>query len=377
MNYKLSLLWMLLALSLASCRDSRMGADTLQGDTLRLKYARNIVIVKHQGYTTVSMKNPWKTGKTLHRYVLVPSDAQLPANLPEGSVLRTPLRRAAVFTTVHCALIDMLGCRQAIGGVADLKYIKLPWIHQAVKAGRMADFGDGMSPVIEKIIDAKPDAIFLSPFENSGGYGKVEEINVPILECAEYMEASPLARAEWMKFFGMLLGQEQRADSLFAVVDSSYHALKQMAAKASRKPTVLMDKQTGSVWYVPGGRSTIGQMITDANANYPWAADTHGGSLSLPFETVLEKAGESDLWLFRYSADHPLRTHELLAEQHGYDQLRPVKEGQLWGCNVELSMFYEETPFRPDWLLGDFILMLHPDIQGLAPLRYYHKVAEN
>ena len=102
-------------LLLASCRDSRTAVSLSQGDTLQLKYAKNITIVRHDGYTTVSMANPWKPGKTLHRYVLVPREGELPEQMPEGSVLRVPLQRSAVFTTVHCALIEMLGCEESVG----------------------------------------------------------------------------------------------------------------------------------------------------------------------------------------------------------------------------------------------------------------------
>lgn len=298
-----------------------------------------------------------------------------------------------MFTTVHCAMLMSFGCEQSIAGVADLKYIKIPWIHEQVKAGRITDVGEGMSPVVEKIIDQRPDALFLSPFENSGGYGRLEEIGIPIIECAEYMEPSPLARAEWLRFYGMLFGCEQKADSLFAVVDSSYNALKKMfrvlsegseglASKSAvnskpstvNKKTVLLDKVTGSVWYVPGGRSTIGQMIQDAGGNYPWAGDDHSGSVSLPFEAVLEKAGEADVWLFRYSSDHDITPDELLSEHHGYNQFKAFRSGEMYGCDVERSLFYEESPFRPDWLLGDYIHILHPDTPNLPPLRYYKKV---
>ena len=371
-KYCIALLALLLALT--SCRDNRMAVRQQQGDTLQLKYAKNITLVRHDGYTTALLVNPWKPDKVLHRYILVPREGELPQPLPEGTVLRTPLSRSAVFTTVHCALIEMLGKQESVAGVADLKYIKLPWIQEGVKAGRITDFGEGMSPVIEKIIDTKPDAIFLSPFENSGGYGKVEEIDVPIVECAEYMEPTPLGRAEWMKFYGLLFGCEQRADSLFAVVDSSYHALRQLAQTSAVRPSILMDKLTGSVWYVPGGRSTIGQMMADAGADYPWADDEHSGSLSLSFETVLEKAGHCPLWLLRYSSNHDLTLRELQAEHHGYPQLMAFAHGGVYACNVELSRFYEETPFRPDWLLNDFIVILHPELQGLHPARYYFKV---
>ena len=364
-----------LAVLVLSCGGRQTSATQGGGDTVAFKYATHISIVKYDGYTVASLKNPWKEGMTLHRYVLVPADKEVPYHLPSGTVVRTPLKQAVMFTTVHCAMLMEFGKQECISGVADLKYIKIPWIQEQVAKGRITDVGDGMSPVIEKIIDEHPDALFLSPFENSGGYGKLEDINIPIIECADYMESSPLARAEWLRFYGMLFGCEQRADSIFQDVDKSYHELKAQAAKARTKPTVLVDKVTGSVWYVPAGRSTIGQMIKDANGLYPWGGDEHSGSISLPFETVLEKAGEADVWLFRYSSDHDITYNELLSEHHGYDQFSAYKEKKVYGCDVERSAFYEESPFHPERLLNDFIQIFHPEIEGLDSLRYYNKVS--
>ena len=376
-----------LSLFTSSCGGRQTTASQEAGDTVVFKYATQLSIVRHKDYTEVVVKNPWKEGKILHSYLLVP-DSIDPQDISHSSLLtphsslstivRIPLRRSVMFTTVHCAMLMSFGCEQSIAGVADLKYIKIPWIHEQVKAGRITDVGEGMSPVVEKIIDQRPDALFLSPFENSGGYGRLEEIGIPIIECAEYMEPSPLARAEWLRFYGMLFGCEARADSLFAVVDSSYNALKSLKCRVDSVefalPKVLLDKVTGSVWYVPGGRSTIGQMIQDAGGNYPWADDDHSGSVSLPFEAVLEKAGEADVWLFRYSSDHDITPDELLSEHHGYEQFKAFRSGEIYGCDVERSLFYEESPFRPDWLLGDYIHILHPDIPNLPPLRYYKKV---
>ena len=412
-------LFILLTGLLVSCGGRQTTASQEAGDTVSLKYATQLSIVRYQDYTEVTVKNPWKEGKILHRYLLVPDSIEpqdIPLTSPHSpltsTIVRTPLRRSVMFTTVHCAMLMSFGCEHSIAGVADLKYIKIPWIQEQVKAGHIMDVGEGMSPMVEKIIDQRPDALFLSPFENSGGYGRLEEIGIPIIECAEYMEPSPLARAEWLRFYGMLFGCEQKADSLFAVVDSSYNALKKMfrvlseesapavasdktertddhtkgseglASKSTvnckpstvNKKTVLLDKVTGSVWYVPGGRSTIGQMIQDAGGNYPWADDDHSGSVSLPFEAVLEKAGEADVWLFRYSSNHDITTDELLSEHHGYNQFKAFRSGEMYGCDVERSLFYEESPFRPDWLLGDYIHILHPDTPNLPPLRYYKKV---
>ena len=368
------LLNLLLLLSLCACGNRHAADNTVGVDSVAFKYARLIHVERHDGYTLARVDNPWKVGKTLHTYVLVPNDAPLPQQLPQGTVVRTPLRRSIIFTSVHAALADQFAAQKQVAGVADSKYIKVPFVMEGCADGTLVDCGDGMNPLVEKIIDAGADAILLSPFENSGGYGRLEDVGIPLIECAEYMEQSPLARAEWMRIYGMLYGKEHEADSLFALVDSSYHALKTLAATSNISRTVLMDKQTGSVWYVPGGRSTIGRMLDDAGARYPFAQDEHSGSLPLPFETVLERSGDADVWLFRYDNQQPITRQQLLAEQPGYSQLRPVHEDELYGCNVATSMFYEESPFRPDLLLQDFIQILHPDLQGLPPLRYYKKL---
>lgn len=359
---------------LAACRGGQTSSVQAVGDTLAFKYATQLTVVRYDGYTVATLKNPWKEGMTLHQYVLVPADvSEIPAHILNGTIIRTPLSRSMIFSTVHCAMLMDFGKQDCIAGVADLKYIKIPWIQQQVQQGKITDVGDGLSPVVEKIIDQRPDALFLSPFENSGGYGKLEDIDIPIVECAEYMESTPLGRAEWLRFYGLLFGCEQKADSLFDAIDKNYNQLKTLVTQKNR-PSVLLDNVTGSVWYVPGGKSTIGQMIQDAGGSYPWAADEHSGSVSLPFENVLEKAGETDVWLFRYSSDHDITYDELRSEHHGYNQFKAFREKNVYGCNVELSPFYEETPFRPDWLLNDFIRILHPELEGLAPLRYYKKL---
>lgn len=238
----------------------------------------------------------------------------------------------------------------------------------------MLDVGSSFSPNIEKIIDILPDALFISPYENTVGYGRLEETGVPIIECADYMEESALGRAEWIKFFGLFLGCEKTADSLFAVIDSSYCALKNLASKLKPSPSMLIDKKTGSVWYVPGGCSTIGTMIYDAGAVYPFADNNSAGSLALPFETVLEKAGAADIWAFRYSGKHSATYGDLLSEFHGYGRLKAYQMRNCFGCNVDNTRFYEETPFRPDYLLADFIQMAHPEIECLGGLRYFRPV---
>ena len=363
-----SIFLLFLSILIVSCTGShRRGTE--QGDTLKLKYAEHLNLVKYDGYTVATLVDPWKKGRTLHTYVLVPREGELPEKLPQGTVIRTPIRSSVVFTSVHCSLFMMLGAQNAIKGVCDLGYINLPWIRKMAAIGRIADCGNSMQADVERIIDIKPDVLLVSPFENSGGYGRLEEVNIPIVECADYMETSALGRAEWMKFYGLLTGREQQADSLFAVVDANYKALKAEAAKSKVSRSVITERKMGAVWYVPGGQSVPGRLLKDAGARYAFADVKQSGSLSLPFETVLDKAGEADVWLYKYN-DHPANYKELSAEFEGYTRMKAFKMKQIYGCNTSRIPYFEEAPFRPDYLLRDIIHIVHPDLKPVK-LRYY------
>lgn len=364
---------------LSSCGGGRQASTRDEGDTVRLRYAKNLTIVRHDGYTEVSLKDPWNKGKTLHRYILAPREA--PHSVPGGAtIIHVPLQRVVVGTSVLCGLIDKLGRRDAIRGVCDVQYVNIPFVQEGCRKGTIADCGSGLAPTLEKIIDLQPDGICLSPFQNSGGYGRIEELDVPIIEMADYMETSALGRAEWVRFYGMLLGVEEQADSLFNAVEQDYLRLQQLAAKASplggdkKGVSILMDKQTGSVWYVPAGQSTIGGIIRDANIRYAWADNGEGGSLPLPFETILEKAGQADIWLFRYNAPQPVSYASLLSENAAYSQFRAFQQHHCYGCNTATTTFYEDTPFHPNLLLRDFICIAHPEL-GLGEPKYFLPVA--
>lgn len=378
MKKKVALSAVLLYLLCSCSYRQQVPADNI-GDTLKLKYAENITIVRNDSCTMVVLKNPWKAGEVLHTYWLVQRGNSLPQQL-EGTgadVVSVPLQKAVVFNTAHAWLTITLGALTQVRGVADLRFMQLPAVRQRVQSGLTADCGDAMSPNIEQIIDLDADAILLSPFENSGGYGRLEKLGIPLIECADYMETSALGRAEWMKFYGMLFGKEREADSLFHVVDSSYQVLKAMAAQCgtegAKAPRLITEKLTGSTWYVPGGRSSVGRLIADANGSYPWADDKHSGSLALPFETVFDKAGDADVWLFNDFSDQPMTYQRLAAEYRGYPLMKAFRKRRVWYVNSLKVPYFEEVSFRPDWLLRDYIRMLHPEL-GLGEPKYYKKL---
>lgn len=360
----------------SACSGGDKAVSTSDGEAIEMHYADNLKLTEVGGCVVAQLRNPWDTTKTLHTYILVDRDSEVPADVPDGTVVRVPLTNSVVYSSVHCSLLERLGAIDCIGGVCDLKYIKLPEIQARCKSGRIIDMGNGQSPDIEKLIDLHPDAILLSPFENSGGYGRVEKLNVPIIECADYMETSPLGRAEWMRFYGILFGKKQQSDSLFKTVESSYLKLKELAANVEHRPTVISELKNGSAWYVPGGRSTMAILFKDAGADYVFASDTHSGSVPLAFETVFDKGQNADIWLIKYNQATNKTYAELKSDYAPYAGFRAYQERNIYGCNTISAQFYEEFPFHPDWLLADLLKVFHPELMDDLTTRYYSKLSE-
>lgn len=389
----------LVVLLVVACQGGKTASGE-GGDTLQMKYAELLTIVKHNdgAYTEAIIENPWKKGTTLHKYILVPKgkegdetvarlkdDIRENATLQMGShcdIVRTPLESNVVFTAPHCQLMYELGCKNAITGVCDKDYINIPDIKERVKLSDgkastsdtdkvIIDCGSSMQPDIERIIALKPEGLFISPFENSGGYGKLDKLNIPIIETADYMETSPLGRAEWMKFYGLLFMSEERSDSLFSSIEKEYLALKAEAAKLPQGLSILTERKMGSVWYVPGGKSTMGILLKDANAKYIFADDTHSGSLAYGPERILSKGTQVDVWAFKYFGGKALSKNDLLAEYEGYKVLKAFNSNSIYQVDTSTQPYFELTSFHPEILLREFIILAHPKATQFGKLRFY------
>lgn len=403
MQNRMGMAWMAIlmisSLGLLSCQGGKTAAGMEEGgDTLQMKYAQLLTIVSHdeQGYTEVKVHNPWKEGTELHRYILVPKGKEGDATMAklagqahgEGKkaaalgvktdTVRTPLESNLVFTAPHCQLLTELGCQNAITGVCDKDYINIPDIKSRAQADAkvahpIMDCGSSMQPDIERIIALHPEALLISPFENNGGYGKLDKLRIPIIETADYMETSPLGRAEWIKLYGLLLGSS-KADSLFSAIEKEYLQLKAEAAKLPLGLSILTERKTGNVWYVPGGKSTMGILLRDAHAKYIFADDQHSGSLSMSPEQIIAKGNQVDAWALKYFGGNALTKNELLAEYQGYQALKAFQSGNIYETDTSCEPYFELTSFHPEILLREFIILSHPEAgDKFGKLRFYKK----
>lgn len=343
-------------------------AEAIASDTTH--YAQGIEILHFDGYKTVEVKDPWEEGQLLQRYILVGRDKPLPGNLPAGTVVRVPLQKVAVYTSVHAAIIDLLGETHRIVGVCEPRYMDTPAIQEGLRAGRITDLGEANAPNVEKMIEIGTEYVIASPFQNSS-YGPVEKIGIPIIEGADYMEALPLGRTEWIRFYGLLFDKEELADSLFRATEERYLALKALVAHVDHRPTVVSEKKFGSSWYVPAGDSYVAHFFADAGADYLFNELPGAGSTPMAFETVLDRAIHADLWLIKYNQAEDMTYNELRTEYTPYEYFDAFKNQKIFGCNTGRVPYYEEFPLHPDYLLKDLVAVFHPELlPGYTP-RYY------
>lgn len=366
---------LLLALLTASCGGRGKSAPAAPADLFPDMTTRAGLLSMRElgnGALLVDVVNPWDTASLLASYLLL-SGGERPDSVPPReriTELRVPLERSAVFSAIHAGAIEELGEAGRVAAVADSEYFKGVFA-RGIADGSIADLGSSLSPSMERITLAAPDAFIMYPMQNAG-HGALENSGIPIIEMADYMEATPLGRAEWIRLLGRLYGRGAEADSIFKSVESKYDALAAKASELEKRPKVLTEMLTSGYWFVPGGNSYMARLITDAGGDYPWAGDKSTGSLQLDFSAVYARAADADIWLIRtYGSDLTLAG---LREVYPLNsQIKAFKKGGVYFTDTRKVTLYEEFPFHPELLLEEYAAIFAGDTDNL---RYFKPVRQ-
>ncbi len=359
-------LFLCLPLLFTAC-STKSDTNTADGKELT-SYAQLLKMTDCGDYISVDIKNPWDTATYLQRLALVSEDHK-DLCIEGRTTLTVPLENSLVYSTVFASAVEELGKIHSVTAVADAEYFKQKDILEGLKNGNVKNVGSSLSPNMELIISCRPDAIITSPYQNAG-HGAVENLNIPIIDMADYMETTPLGRAEWIKLLGALYGNLHAADSIFDATVSAYDSLK--AKAPAIHPKVITESLTSGVWYVPGGNSYMAQMLRDAGADYLWSDDNSTGSLQLDFPTVYDKAHDADIWLVKtYGFDCTLKSlRDAYTLNEKFDAF---KTGNVYGVDTSTSTFFEDYPFHPERLLRDYIIIFAPDSLPGEVTNYYKR----
>lgn len=364
---------LLLAAVIFSCGGN--GGRTAGGESVGMRYARYLSISDCGSYTVADITNPWDTARLLHRYILVPQDSPLPPDIPQGTLVRTPIDRIIVYSSVHASIIDALGASDRIAGVCEPEYMTCRAVLDGVAEGRITDCGSSVSPSIERIAGAGGQVIIASPFQN-GSYGAAGKLGIPIIEAADYMENDPLGRTEWIRLFGLLLDCPDRADSLFRAAETGYNSIRDSVARHIRdngahRPTLLAERKYGASWDVPGGASYMVRIYTDAGADYIFSGTTTSANVNMSFENVLREGIDADIWVLKYWSPQPMTYSSLEAEYSLYSRFKAFQEHRVYGCNTYSSTYYDDIVLHPEWILEDLAAVFHPDLFPGREQRYF------
>lgn len=370
-------LFALLSLS-AGCTGRKHDASVVpvkKGSIIR--YASGLQIMRYQGYTVVKVTNPWPDAKEAFTYVMKKRGAIVPDSLSKYTVINVPVKRVVVTSTTHIPSLEMLGVVNSLVGFPGTGYISSPRTRARIDSGKVAEAGANENLNTEVLMDLAPDAVVgFSISSGNKALAQLERSGIKVLYNGDWTEQSPLGKAEWIKFFGALYDEEKEADAIFAQIEKDYLEVKELANKATSAPTAFSGAMYQDHWYMPQGGSWAALFIEEAHGKYLWADDKGTGSLSLPFETVLDRAENADYWI---GPSQFTSLAEIAASNRHYTKFAAYRNKQVYSFSTRKGatgglLYYEMASNRPDLVLKDLVKILHPELLPDHQLYFFEKL---
>jgi iron complex transport system substrate-binding protein len=373
------ILALLFIISPCGCREKQKENVSIEMPAqMQLKYAQGFRISNSGKSKLVEVLYPFQGATSGYQYLLVPKNEAVPDHDESIRVIRIPLASIVCTSTTHIPLLDYLGETDKLVGFPTTDYISSEKMRKRIDPGQIKELGVDKGLNMELLAVLKPDMVMgYTMSSDYGQFKKIEELNVPVVLNAEYLEKHPLGRAEWIKFVAAFFNKEKMADSVFNVIEHEYLTAQALVDTVAEKPSVLSGVVYGDAWFLPGGQNYASRLFKDAGCNYLWADDPSNGYLQLTFESVYQKAKDADLWI-------GVATFKSLKEiednDHRYAKFKPFKTKQVFTYDARKgakggSEFLELGYLRPDIILNDLIKIGHPELLPNYTL-YFHKKLE-
>ena len=311
------------------------------------------------------MTQPWPNATASFTYILKEKNAIIPDSLKQYAVVNVPIKSIVVTSTTHIPSLEMLNEETTLVGFPNLNYISSPKTRTLIDQKKVIDVGNNNALNIEKIIELQPQIIVGYGIDNNNSsLDNLQKIGIKVVLNGDCNEQTPLGKAEWIKFFGALFKKQQLANKLFKNIVGEYQKTEQIAKKANTNPTVLAGDMFQDKWYLPKGTSWGSVLISQANANYLWKKTKGTGSMSLSFETVLEKAQKADFWI---TSGQFSSLNQMLESNPNYAQFSAFKNKNVFSFASKKGktggvLYYELAPNRPEIVLKDLVKILHPEL---------------
>lgn len=342
-----------------------------------IRYASGLSIQKHDNFSIVTVSNPWPTSDKKYTYILHKQKAKIPDSLQKYSAIQVPIQSIVVTSTTHIPALELLEVEEKLIAFPNTDYISSEKTRALIETGKIREIGTNQSLNTEVLLDIQPDVIIGFGVDGEKKtYENLQQNGLKILYNGDWTEQHPLGRAEWIQLFGVLFGLEKKADNVFKTIEKEYIEAVNLAKKATSKPTILSGAIYQDQWYLPQGKSWAAQFLENANGNYLWQNTEGTGSLSLSFETVLEKAQNADFWI----GPGQFTSFEQLEKANpNYKYFKAVQNKNVYSISSKKGktggiIYYELASNRPDLVLKDLIKILHPELMEEYELYFFEKL---
>lgn len=372
--------WLIICLSITciffSCSDSsdkNQNASVPENENL-MKYTSYIDITNYKSGYYINVSCPWND-KSLGEFYLYPDTLQLPDELANKSVIRTPVKNVIAYSSTQWSVFLELGEISRVKGILESNYTDNPEIKRLLAEKKIEDVGIETSLKTEIAINLHPDVILYTPYSTVPKTEIGDLTGAVMFPFADYLENHPLGRAEWLKLIGYLTCREEDTNQWFNDIVTRYDSLKYICQNVENRPTVFSDLPFEGQWYLPGGASYIAQIFHDAGADYIWKDNNSTASLPVDAETVLSKARDADFWRIMNSTSTEYSYNRLAVENELYTYFKAYQNRNILVCDIRRSGYFEKSEYEPDLLLKDFVFAFHPElVEADYQPHYFYKL---
>ena len=353
-----------------SCKNESEKSDLsdFESKTSLLKYAKGFIINDFETYKIIEIKSPWQNSDRTFKYALIDINNTPKITLNKDDfdgIISTPIQKIVVTSTTHIPALELLKVENSLVGFPGCDYISSNKTRKRIDESLIRELGKNEGINTEILLELNPDVVIGFGVDGvNKTFENIQKANIPVIYNGDWVESSALAKAEWIKFFGVLFNKEKEADSIFNSIESEYIKAKDLASKTTKRPTIISGAMHKDVWYLPSGTSTEAQFLKDANVNYLWSDTSGTGSLALNFETVFNKAKDADIWLS--PSNYPSLEALEKANQH-YTKFEAFKTKRVFSFTNTTGktggvLYYELGTARPDLVLKDIVKICHPEL---------------
>jgi iron complex transport system substrate-binding protein len=359
--------------------DKKPSHPSGKGQILSVNYAKGFTISDHGNYRKITISDPWQqsSGKTFE-YYLVDRDKDIPSELEGKQVIRTPVRRAICLSTSHIGFLRALNEINSLKAVSGAAFASDTGVQRAVASKKIVDIGYDQGINYEMILSIKPDMIMAYGVggEVTGFLNKIRDLGLNVVLNGEYLEESPLAKAEWIKFVGAFYNKDQEAADYFSKIELNYNTIKKSVIAVKNQPVVLTGLPYKDAWWMAGGRSNLAALIADAGGEFLWHENTSREAFVVSLEEVVIRSAKADFWINCGTVN---TISELLSADSRFAVFPQVKKKTIFNNNLSVNQgggndYWERGVVRPDLILSDLVKIFHPECDSGKVFYFYKKI---